>query len=198
VAEAPFNLQEAARAATAFIRRLDQTAQRLDEAIAQVRRDVLNETTLTNLSATIVNARHLSGHALDTIDDLRGLVATNAPTVTLSVSNLARFSDRLNVLAAALDNLVATNAPEINAAITNLEGSTVALKQLLAEAEAGRGLAGTLFRNDQLATNVAQIAYNLSVTTSNLNRRGLWGILWSKKEPAPRPATPVRSPKHID
>jgi hypothetical protein len=32
---------------------------------------------------------------------------------------------------------------------------------------------------------VLAIAGNLSVTTSNLNRLGLWGILWSHKPPKP-------------
>ena len=43
-------------------------------------------------------------------------------------------------------------------------------------------------QNQELATNIQAIAANLSVTTSNLNRSGLWGILWSHKPPTP-PAT---------
>ena len=35
----------------------------------------------------------------------------------------------------------------------------------------------------EMAADVALIAHNLSVTTSNLNRAGLWGILWGPKEP---------------
>jgi len=50
--------------------------------------------------------------------------------------------------------------------------------------QAGKGLAGTLLQNDQLATNCLVIADNLAVATSNLNRLGLWGILWSHKTPA--------------
>jgi len=45
----------------------------------------------------------------------------------------------------------------------------------------GQGLAGTILQNGQLATNVQTIADNLAVTTSNLNRAGLWGILWAHK-----------------
>lgn len=199
VAEAPFNLQEAARAAAGFIRRIDQTAQNLDEAIAQVRRDVLNEHTLTNLSATVINARLLSEHALVTVDDLSSVVASNSPTVTLSVSNLYRASDRLNELAGALGSLVSSNRPDVNAAVSNLEASTVTLKNLLDEVQAGKGLAGALLKNEQIATNVAQIAYNLSITTSNLNRRGLWGVLWSHKPPAPKPPpAPLRAPKYLN
>ena len=45
-------------------------------------------------------------------------------------------------------------------------------------------LAGTVLQNQDLATNVLNIAANLSITTSNLNRAGLWGILWSHKPAA--------------
>ncbi len=51
--------------------------------------------------------------------------------------------------------------------------------------QSGQGLAGTLLQNQQLATNVQAIANNLSVATSNLNRLGLWGILWHKEPGSP-------------
>ena len=51
--------------------------------------------------------------------------------------------------------------------------------------QAGKGLAGDLLRMNEIATNVSQIAQNLSITTSNLNRLGLWGILWQHKSPQP-------------
>ena len=54
----------------------------------------------------------------------------------------------------------------------------------------GKGLAGTVLQNEELATNVVQaIAANLAITTSNLNRVGLWGILWSHKAPATKTTT---------
>ncbi len=58
------------------------------------------------------------------------------------------------------------------------------------DVQAGKGLAGSLVKNEQLAADVAQIAYNLSITTSNLNRLGLWGILWKKKVPPPPKVQP--------
>jgi hypothetical protein len=47
--------------------------------------------------------------------------------------------------------------------------------------QSGRGLAGTVLQNQQLATNVQAIANNLSIATSNLNRLGLWHFLWHKE-----------------
>ena len=65
----------------------------------------------------------------------------------------------------------------------NIESSTEVLKNVLDELQAGKGLAGTLLKNEQLAASVEQIANNLSITSSNLNRLGLWGILWQHKPP---------------
>jgi len=64
--------------------------------------------------------------------------------------------------------------------------------------ETERGLAGRLIKNEDLAASVSQIASNLSLTTSNLNRLGLWGILWAHKPArtnAPPTARPLSSPK---
>jgi len=47
-----------------------------------------------------------------------------------------------------------------------------------------------VLEDPQLATNMQQLAANLAVTSSNLNRQGLWGILWSHKPAA------TNSPPH--
>jgi hypothetical protein len=51
-------------------------------------------------------------------------------------------------------------------------------------------------RDEQTAANLTNIVNNLSVTTSNLNRLGLWGILWKKKAPKQEPQyEPLPAPK---
>jgi len=55
------------------------------------------------------------------------------------------------------------------------------LKSMLNDIQSGKGLAGTMIRNEQLATNVQAIANNLAITSSNLNRLGLWHFLWHKE-----------------
>jgi hypothetical protein len=116
--------------------------------------------------------------------------------INQSVSNLIDFTVNLQVFGDDLRQVVSTNAPPISAAIKNIESSSEVLKALLDDVQAGKGLAGTLIKNEQLAADVAQIAYNLSITTSNLNRHGLWGILWKKKvPPPPRSEQPIHSPK---
>ena len=200
--EPPFNLQEVARSAAGFIQRVDQTADRLNDAISDVRRLVLNEQTLTNLSAAVVNMRVVSERALSTVDTLDGLVYSNSPALANSASNLVMFSEQMKQFADALSGVLATNREEIHAAVKNIESSTIVLKTVMDELQAGKGLAGNLLKNEQLAATVSQIANNLSITSSNLNRLGLWGVLWQHKPPrtnapAHSLARPLPAPKNL-
>lgn len=193
----PFNLQAVARNAAGFIERIDQTAQRLNAAIDDVRRLVLNEQTLTNLAVTVDTMRTTSERARVTVEEIHNLVATNRAPLGVTVSNLVEFSSQLEQTSANLDELLSTNGPVLSAAVKNIESSTVILESLLGDMQAGKGLAGTLLKDERLAGDVAAITRNLSVTTSNLNRLGLWGILWKPKPPHTN-APPVRgavSPK---
>jgi phospholipid/cholesterol/gamma-HCH transport system substrate-binding protein len=191
----PFNLQEVARSAAGFIQRLDGTAKKLDEAVTDLRSQVLNAQTLANFGTTITNLRVFTEQALDTVKSINGIVNTNGAQIDLAVSNAVYFTTGLNQLADSAQGILATNGASLTAATKNIEDLTVTFKLLAADLQAGKGLAGAVLQNQQLATNVQAIAANLSITTSNLNRRGLWGILWSHKPEttATRPAT--NSPK---
>ncbi len=200
LAESPFNLQEVARAASGFIQRLDETAKKLNDAIADVRRLVLNEQTLTNFSTAVGNMRSASERALTTVDSINSLIATSGPSFALSGSNLVLASEQFNAFAANLNSVLATNSTGIDAAVKNIEASTEALKTLVDDLQAGKGLAGNLLKNDQLAASVQDTAKNLSITSSNLNRLGLWGILWQHKPPrtnAPVTPRPLSAPKTV-
>jgi phospholipid/cholesterol/gamma-HCH transport system substrate-binding protein len=182
----PFNLQEVARSASGFIKRIEDTAKKLDDSVTDLRRVVLNEQTLTNFSATMHNLRTISEQALGTVNDINTLVATNGPQIDLAVSNVVFFSQELMRLAGSAEGVLATNSTDITAAVKNIESSTEVLKDLLNNVQSGKGLAGTMLENEQLATNVQAIANNLAIASSNLNRLGLWHFLWHKE--------PVRLP----
>lgn len=193
----PFNLQEVARSAAGFIQRVDEAAKKLNDAIADVRQYALNEKTLTNLSATVSTMRLASERAMTTVEDINRLFVTNGPDVSLSVSNIALASSELKQFAGTLNGILDTNRASIAASVQNVEDSTVLLKQILEDTRAGKGLAGSLLQDQRVAANFSDIVANLSITSSNLNRLGLWGILWSKK-PEKRPETPagqLKSPK---
>jgi len=44
-------------------------------------------------------------------------------------------------------------------------------------------VADRLLHYEQMGANLAAVAHNLMITTSNLNRAGLWSILWRPKPP---------------
>lgn len=181
--EKPFNLQEVARSASGFISRIDETAKKLDASVTDLRNVVLNANQLTNFSVTMVNLRTFSEQAMDTVSNINGIIATNGDQVGVAVSNLVFFSHKLTALADSAQDELDTNGVAITAATKNIESSTEVLKSLLNDVQSGKGLAGTVLKNEQLATNVQAIANNLSVATSNLNRFGLWGFLWHKEPP---------------
>ena len=193
-AEAPLDLQEAARSAVGFIQHLDSAATNITDALNEARRTILSTRALTNLGATIDNFHRVSERSVSITDNVNALVESNRPSITGSVSNLLFFSEQINQSASAVRALLATNSPEIDAAVKNIESSTATLKNLLDGVQAGKGLAGQLLENEQIAANVSQIVSNLSITTSNLNRLGLWGILWQRKPPRTNASPPSGGP----
>lgn len=191
--EAPFDLQEVARTAAGFIKRIDGTAQKLDDSVTQFRRVVLNEQTLTNFAIAINNLRTVSEQAIATVDGLNQLVATNGTEVNVAVSNIVLFSHQLNGLADSADSLLASNGVQITVATKNIADSTETLKGVVNDVKAGKGLAGTILQNEELSSNVQAIAANLAVTSSNLNQEGIWGILWAPKHHEKKSSEPVTS-----
>jgi phospholipid/cholesterol/gamma-HCH transport system substrate-binding protein len=191
----PFNLQEVVRSASGFIQRIDQTAKRLNDSIDDVRRLVLNEQTLTNLSFTVGTFRQVSTDALTTVQNLNQLILSNGVPASTAVSNLVAFTEQLNTVAVSAQEVLNTNSPQISAAINNLQTSTALLTNLLTEVQAGHGLAGGLLKNEQLAGNFSLLASNLAVTSSNLNRLGLWRVIRGVKPPENPPASAPTPPK---
>src|SRR5471032_1033013 len=186
----PFNLQEVARSAAGFIQRIDETAKKLDASVSDLQRVVLNDQTLTNFSVAVGNLRTFTEQAMGTIGDINALIATNGSQASMAVSNVVLLSQKLNGLAGSAGVLLATNGAEFSIAVKNIESGTETLANLMADLQNGKGLAGTILQNQELSTNVQTIANNLSITTSNLNRLGLWGILWAHKPPATNTAAP--------
>jgi phospholipid/cholesterol/gamma-HCH transport system substrate-binding protein len=188
VCREPFNLQEVARSALGFIQRIDETAKKLDSALTRVERNVLNEETLTNFSATIASFRQVSARALATLDRLDRVVESNTLPVSATMSNLVLFSREINDLADELQQVVSTNKADWAAAVKNIESSTEMMKSLLSDLHAGKGLAGSLVNNEALSDGFSQTVSNLTVLSSNLNRHGL---LWRPKKTETRPPAPL-------
>lgn len=180
----PFNLQEVARSAAGFIQRIDETAKKLDASVVDLRAKVLNAETLDNFTTSITNMKIFTEQALGAVKDISTMVNTNGAQVAVAVSNAVFFSAQLIQLADAAQATLATNSVNINQATKDIADTTATFKQLAADLQTGKGLAGAILQSPELATNMQALAANLAITSSNLNRRGLWGILWSHK-PAP-------------
>src|ERR1019366_1014249 len=187
----PFNLQEVARGAAGFVQRPDETAKKLDASVTDLRAQVLNAQTLANFGSAITNLRVFTEQALGTVSDIHSLIGTNGSQIGQTMSNLVLFSTQLNRLGDSASEILATNGANLAAATKNIQ-------QLTADVQAGKGLAGTLLQNPQVSTNVQLLAQNLAITSSNLNRLGPAGILWSRNPPdtnAPKSST-LQSPRN--
>lgn len=195
VCEEPFNLQEVVRSTTGLIQRVDQTVQVLNDAMQRLDRTVFHEQTLTNLTVTMSNFRLVSERTLTLVDGLGRLVQTNSPPISISVSNLVRFSGDLGNLAGELQLTFSTNRADLTAAVKNMESTTRVLNGLVQDIEAGKGLAGSLVKDEQLRTNLFDMVENLAVLSSNMNKYGLlYKPKQPKKEPVKKPMYPGRSP----
>jgi phospholipid/cholesterol/gamma-HCH transport system substrate-binding protein len=192
--QSPFNLQQVARDAAGFIQRLDETAKKLDDSVSDLRSQVLNAQTLASFGSAITNMKAFTAQALETVQDINAIVSTNGAQVNIAASNAVLFSTELVQLADSAKDVLATNSANIDAATKNFADTSAIFKQLAEDLQAGKGLAGTFLKNPELATNVQTIAANLSVTSSNLNRLGLWGIMWSHKPPATNKPTANTNP----
>ena len=179
----PFNLQEVARSAAGFIQRIDETAKKLDASVTDLRTQVLNAQTLANFGTSITNLKLFTEQALDTVHGINNIVNTNGAQVGIAMSNAVVFSTGLIELETSAKAVLATNSVNLSQATKDIADATATFKQLATDLQAGKGLAGAVLQNPELATNVQNIAANLSVTSSNLNRLGLWGILWAHKPP---------------
>ena len=179
---APFNIQDAARDALGLIQRLDQAAQKIDVAVDRVNKNVLSEATMTNFAALVANFRvvaeqtrtvteraiavtdqavALEKKAIGTLDRVDVLLVTNTVPIQLAVSNVLRFSEQLNRVAADLQDTVGSNRPSFQAALRNLETATAQVTNLLGDVQSGRGLAGALLKDEALARNFKQLSADL-------------------------------------
>lgn len=179
----PFNLHETVAVAAETISRIGRVTTNVDAAVTDVRRAVLSEQRLQNLGLAIDHFALLTADAMQAVSNVNALVASNALPVTIALSNLNAFTLQLSPAIGNANRVVTNNEAAITAAIKNIETASALLTNLLSELERGHGPAGRLMRDEQMGSNLAAIAQNLMLTTSNLNRGGLWSILWRPKEP---------------
>jgi phospholipid/cholesterol/gamma-HCH transport system substrate-binding protein len=188
----PFNLTEVAQSASALLRKFEQLGSTVEKAITRVNDQVLDSQTLSNLSSAVQSIAGLSAHAVSLIDNASGVISNAGPVLTLSLTNLYEFSRKLDKVAMEVDETIITNRIELNEAMKNLRAATESLKQMTAEMQSGKGLAGGLLKDEQMRAQVSLTLNNLATLSSNLNR---FGLLYKPKQPknTAQPSYPGKS-----
>lgn len=181
-AQKPFNLQEAARSAVGLMQKLETAVDRINGAVTRVDKLLLSEEVLTNLAATAINFRAVAEHADAVVNDVRGVVETNSPMIALTLSNLNVLSVTMRGVATNLDATLDSARPELQRALHNAADATTDVKQLVADLQQGKGIAGAALKDDTLRAQFGTMLTNLTTVSSNLAR---FGILYSPKQSRP-------------
>lgn len=179
--EEPFDLGEVARSTGGLVKRVDTMVVQLSNAVDRVDKTLLAGETLTNLSKIVDNFHTVSETTLSTLRKVETLIDTNAAGINASVTNAQAFSVKLNELASELRDTLNTNREALSASMKNIENATAKLDLAMTDVNAGKGLAGALIKNEQLATDMSLIMSNLQVLSSNINNKGLWGVFRKPK-----------------
>jgi phospholipid/cholesterol/gamma-HCH transport system substrate-binding protein len=177
----PFNLNEVAQSANSLIKQFEKLGATVENAIERLNTQVLDTRTLSNLSQAIGDFQQVPAHAVQLLDNASGLVSNAGPVLTLSLTNLHEFSRKLNKVAMDVEDTIATNRNELNESMRNLRDASASLKNMMADLEAGKGLAGGLLKDEQTRVQFSSTVSNLSVLSSNLAR---FGILHKPKQPS--------------
>jgi phospholipid/cholesterol/gamma-HCH transport system substrate-binding protein len=179
--EAPFDLGEVARSTGGLVKRVDTMVGQLSNAVARVDTVLLSSDTLTNLAKIVSNFHTVSEQTLSTLNKLQSLIDTNTPSINASVTNAQAFTLNLRDLSVELRQTLATNREELTASVKNIEKATEKLDAALGDVNSGKGLAGALIKNEQLATDMSLIMSNVQVLSSNINNKGLWSVIRKPK-----------------
>ena len=182
---------------------VDLTVQKFHDAVSRVDTMLANNT--NTLQVSLNNFAQFTERLDKSAGQLESLIATNAPMVSRVFTNLTAISASLKISTEKLQATISTNQTSIDvivkdvAAVTaNLKNFTQNADRIVAELEAGKGLAGGLLKDDKirveffhLITNLNSAAGNLSILASNLNARGLlYKPPPTKSRPPPKSGRP--------
>ena len=175
---------------------LKTVASQITNIVNRIDSKLLDERTLTNLAAGLSNLREISAEASATIAGVNQLILTNTPPINTAIENVVTSSEQLKDAGSDLRSLINTNRVVIDESLANIKATTESLRNLVAAAERGEGLAGKLFSDQVLAQNLSVLSSNLVEVSTKLNKGGLWGILWKDKTKKPDNDSPtkLRSP----
>jgi ABC-type transporter Mla subunit MlaD len=176
------------RSTAGLLDQAKQTMKDLDAAVTNINRTVLSASTLSDFMLSLSNIESLSEDAMNVVNGAKQLLSSNTVPVHAAVTNLELFAEKANAIADRLDLVVATNGETLTEALKNFRDTAASFKQVAADLQAGQGLAGGLLKDEQMKTQVADLVSNANLTaeslamfTSNLNKEGIWRMLWKPK-----------------
>jgi hypothetical protein len=155
----------------------------------------------SNVPPTLTNFQAISASALRAAQDLQTLVQTHTASVARAIihledasSNVTAFTVSLRRSGTNIEELVEANGPKVSSTLKNLETASGTVTNMLlglqADINNGKGLVGSLFKDEELkdragqvSLNLVNLSSNLDVASGNLNRHGLWWMLWKPKTP---------------
>jgi len=194
--EAPFNLQEAVRSISGLVDQGQKTMRDMDRAISNINNSILAENTLSNFVGIMTNIQSLTADASSMSREVRGIIDTNGPSVTVTMSNVVALTQKLHRITDNLDVVISNNSGNATSAISNINAASFSLQQVAQGLEAGQGLAGGLLKDEKMKVDFTTMLTNISDMTDefarfgqSLNQNGLWHMLWKPKStPTNKPA----------
>jgi len=188
--ETPLNMQEAVRSISGFVEQGQKTMRDIDKAVNNVNNTILTAAALTNFEATMTNLGSVTEDAAAMSKEARAMLDSNTPSVHIAVTNIAALAQKLDLMADELDRAISTNTGDVTAAVQNIKTASASLEQLAGGLQAGRGLAGSLLKDEQMKTNFGTLLADLNDLADqyarfgrNLNENGIWRALWKPKTP---------------
>ena len=177
----PFDFAEVAESANSLMARLSGTVGELSNTVERINRSVLSDGSMSNLTETIANFRALSERSLAAVETVNVFVATNTPALTASIHDFGDFTEKLNLVTLQLQETLATNRTVVRDVFKNLETASMQVNQILGGVQEGKGLAGKLLSNEEMANYTSLMLSNFMVLSSNINNLGLWRVIRSPK-----------------
>jgi phospholipid/cholesterol/gamma-HCH transport system substrate-binding protein len=187
--ESPMNMQAAVKSVSGLLEQFKTTTSGINQAISNLNRTILSDQSLSNLNGGFSNAEAMVASVRLAARDAQELINSNTPAVDEAVTNVLRLSEKLNLTADDLDRLVTTNGPVLGQTLRNLRDTSADFKQVAADLQAGKGLAGGLLKDEAVKAEMAALISNANVMSaafatfgSNLDQKGIWRMLWKPKQ----------------
>lgn len=187
-AEAEFNMLDAEKSLTGMVNEAHTVINHLDQAITNVNQSALSRESLSHFVRAVSNLEAVSGQAVGAMRKVDNLLAVNSPTFTRSLSNFQAFSAGLTNSENELNHIITDNRGDIHEAVTNLTLASQHIRMITDDLQSGKGPAGALLKDPQVAAQIKSLVSNADNLTEefsefghNLNKKGIWAMLWKPK-----------------